>query len=168
VFIHGKPLLGMLHPEIGHMLLPLPATSGAPNPAGQCDFHGACAEGLASGRSISLRWGCSSEELPADSHAWPEAARVLGNLCVNIALTLSPRRIILGGGVMKQPDMLPMVRAAFVKAMAGYLRAPELANDAATFLMPPGLGDDAGLLGAAALARRALDEAGELSPPRSP
>jgi fructokinase len=155
VLIGGKPHHGLLHPEIGHLQVPAPKGS---NKDGHCPFHRHCVEGYVSGPAIAARWGVSAEKMPADSPAWNEVAEVLAALCVNLTLTLSPRRIILGGGVMKQTHLLPLIQGQFKSILNGYLRAPELGPKLDHYLVAPMLGDEAGLIGALALGRIALNQ----------
>lgn len=158
VLIDGKLHHGLLHPEIGHLLVPPTLVTQAISGDGHCPFHRHCVEGYVSGPAIAARWGVSAEKMPADSPAWREVAEVLASLCVNLTLTLSPRRIILGGGVMKQPHLLALVQGHFKNLLNRYLRAPEFGSQIDQYLVTPQLGDDAGLLGALALGRIALNK----------
>ncbi|MBC8161055.1 MAG: ROK family protein [Roseiflexaceae bacterium] len=148
VMVGGRLLHGLLHPEIGHMLIPHDRT--ADPYTGACPFHGDCLEGLAAGPALLGRWGQRGETLPAEHAAWVLEARYLALACANLALIISPERIILGGGVM-QPHMLPLVRAELKQALRGYIRMPQF-DEVAHYIVSPGLGDRAGLLGALALA----------------
>ncbi len=159
VLVDGKLLHGLLHPEIGHIHVPPPKASAAFKAEGHCPFHHHCVEGYVSGPAIAARWGVSAEKMPYDSPAWDEVAEVLAHLCVNLTLTLSPKRIILGGGVMKRTHLLGLVRGQFNTILNGYLRAPEYGLKLDEYLTAPGLGDDAGLLGALALGRIAHNKA---------
>jgi fructokinase len=147
--VNGRPLHGLGHPEMGHLAIPRDPTDTF---AGACPYHGACLEGLASGVALRTRWGAAAETLPEDHQAWRLQARYLALGVVAIATVLSPRRIVLGGGVMRAPGLLERVRTETDAALAGYVRAPEL--------RPPELGDRSGVLGAVALAHRALSERG--------
>lgn len=158
VLVNGKLLHGLLHPEIGHVHVPPPRKSKAVMRRGQCPFHAHCVEGYVSGPAIANRWGVLAEKLPPDSPAWEEAAEVLAHLCLNLTLTLSPKRIILGGGVMEQEQILPLVHGQFVKLVNGYLRATEMGSRVADYLVRPALGSRAGLLGALALGRMAANQ----------
>lgn len=149
----GRLLHGLLHPEMGH--LPVRRDPGRDPFPGTCPFHGDCLEGLACGPAIEARWGRPAEELPADHPAWALEADYLAQGALGITLVLSPRRIVLGGGVMEAPGLLDRVRARFVDALGGYLRAPELGAGIDRYLVAPGLGSRAGVLGALALAERA-------------
>lgn len=156
VLIGGRPLHGALHPEIGHLHIPQ-VMSNAPQPDGVCPFHGACLEGLLSGPAIAARWGAPAESFPADHECWGEFATLMALGLANLTLTLSPQRIILGGGVMHQTQLFPMIREELQRLLNGYLQTRELMEGIDQFVVPPALGDNAGLLGALALGRQALE-----------
>jgi fructokinase len=140
--VGGRLVHGLLHPEMGHMRLPHDRIA---DPfAGICPFHGDCLEGLACGPAIEQRWGVRAECLPPDHPAWRLEARYLAAGVVNLICTLSPRRIIMGGGVMEQAQLFPMIREEVGALLKGYVAEPEIG--------PPGLGANAGVLGAIALA----------------
>lgn len=155
--IHGRPLHGLLHPEMGHLSVPAPATPGTVDARCQCPFHDSCLEGFVSGPAIAARWGAGAETLPAGHPAWQDAAETLAAGIVSIITILSPRRIILGGGVMHGLLMLDLVRAAVPQRLNGYLQIPALLENIDQYLVAPGLGDRAGVLGAIALGRQALE-----------
>jgi fructokinase len=138
----GRLVHGLLHPEMGHMRLPHDLI--ADPYAGVCPYHGDCLEGLASGPAIEKRWGVPARDLPAGHPAWRLEARYLAAGVVNLVCTLSPRRVIMGGGVMEQEQLFPMIREEVAAMLNGYVAAPEIG--------PPALGKDAGVLGAIALA----------------
>ncbi|HEY8645080.1 MAG TPA: ROK family protein [Gaiellaceae bacterium] len=149
VMAGGRLVHGLRHPEIGHLLIPHDRER---DPfAGSCPFHGDCFEGLASGGAIRERWGKPGEELGEEREVWELEAEYLALGVANVVLTLSPQRVILGGGVMKQPSLLPLVRTRTSELLAGYVSVPEL--------VAPGLGDRAGVLGAIELARLTVDQA---------
>lgn len=151
--IHGRPLHGLLHPEMGHLRIP----SASPGFAGVCPWHGDCLEGLASGPALAARWGQSAETLPSHHPAWEETAAHLAAAALNVLLTLSPQRFILGGGVLQNDHLLPMVRKQLDVLLNGYLDHPRLKNGMADWLTAPGLGTRSGILGAMALAAGTLD-----------
>ena len=124
--------------------------------AGSCPYHGDCLEGLAAGPALRGRWGQRGEMLPADHLAWDLEAHYLGLALVNLICAVSPQRIILGGGVMQQPHLFPLLRREVQELLNGYLRVPELLDTIDTYIVPPWLGNRAGVLGAIALARQAL------------
>ena len=154
--IHGRPLHGLLHPEMGHLQVPAPSTPGVVDSRCQCPFHDSCLEGYISGPAIAARWGAQAETLPAGHPAWAEVAETLARGLVSIITTLAPRRIILGGGVMEGPGVLEAVRAAVLRQLNGYLQVPALTDDMDHYLVPPGLGQRSGVLGAIALGRQTL------------
>lgn len=146
--IDGKTLRGLSHPEMGHLRVPRhEADRGF---AGVCRFHGDCLEGLASGPSVVARYGCSLSQLPADHSGHEIVAWYLAHAAIAIQAILEPARIILGGGVMHTPGLIGRITACAVRAGAGYFR-----GDPQAVIVPPGLGDRAGLLGALALAQGA-------------
>jgi fructokinase len=147
VFVGGKPLTGMVHPELGHMRLPRKTETDSF--AGHCAFHGDCLEGLASGPAIEARWNCSAVTLPEDHPAWDLEADYLALMCVNIAMSYSPQRIILGGGVMDQVHLFPLIRSKFEGLMRGYM-LPAIALD--EYIVAPGLPGNSGEMGALAMA----------------
>ena len=147
----GRIVHGLLHPEFGHMRIP---HDRARDPFdGICPYHGDCLEGLASGEAIRQRWGRPGQEL-SGSAAWEIEAEYLALALVNVICVLSPQRIIIGGGVAKQPRLLPLARRRVRELLAGYLRAPELTEPDAIerYIVPPGLGDSSGVIGAIELA----------------
>lgn len=147
----GRLLHGLVHPEMGHMLVPHDLAAD-PFP-GCCPFHGDCLEGLASGPAIEKRWGRAAEELAEDHPAWELEAGYLAAMAMNLVTVLSPRRIILGGGVMQQRQLFAAVRRGLQELLAGYVESPAIVADVDSFVVPPALGARAGLLGALALAR---------------
>jgi fructokinase len=138
------------HAEMGH--IPVPHDRSVDPFPGRCPFHGDCWEGLASGPALQDRWGMPAEDLPADHPAWDLEAEYLAAGLQALVLTLAPARAVVGGGVSAAPGLLSRVRAAIVRRLAGYLTWPELtAAGIDEYLVPPALGDRAGVLGAIAL-----------------
>ena len=149
--VGGRLMHGLVHPEIGHLRLP---RDPARDPfAGACPFHGDCLEGLASGPAIKARWGREGASLPADHPAWPLQAHYLALGIVNLVCTLSPQRIVVGGGVMARPELFPLIQREVQALLNDYVRAPEIPGGIADYIVPPGLGGRAGVLGALALAQ---------------
>lgn len=144
--INGTPLHGRSHPEMGHMRIPHDRAAD-PFP-GTCPFHGDCLEGLASGFAMEQRWGVKAESLPAHHPGWQLEAQYLALGLANLAAVLSPRRIVIGGGVMHHPELHSRIRENLHQCLNGYIHTPEIVR--------PLLGDDAGVLGAIALAERAV------------
>lgn len=148
--IDGRPVHGLVHPEMGHLRLPHDRARD-PFP-GTCPHHGDCWEGLASGPALAARWGQPAETLPDDHPAWDLEAHYLALGLANVILTLSPERVVLGGGVMARPGLAALVRQKLGDLVGGYLRTPMLAARIDDYVVPPALGDRAGVLGALALA----------------
>lgn len=144
--VDGLPLHGLVHPEMGHILIPQNRDED-PFP-GACPFHGNCLEGLASGHAMERRWGVKAQFLEPDHPAWRLEAHYLGLALANLVCVLSPRRIVIGGGVMHNLDLFPMIRQNLHECLNGYVQPPDV--------VPPLLGDDAGVLGAIALAERLI------------
>jgi fructokinase len=150
--VGGQPMHGLVHPEIGHMLLPRDRSLD-PFP-GVCPFHGGCLEGLASGPALLARWGQPGESLAADHPAWALEARYLALALVNLVCTLSPQRIVLGGGVMEQAQLVPRIRKEVVTLLNGYIQATAILDAIDTYIVRPGLGNGSGRMGALAMAER--------------
>jgi fructokinase len=151
VLLAGRPLHGLLHPELGHL------RAHDPDFAGNCPFHGACVEGLVSAPALRARTGVAPEQLADDDPVWERVVDVLGQLLHAIVLAYSPTRIAIGGGVLARASLLPRLRRALGASLAGYvprevLREPGVSG----YLVAPGLGDQAGLAGGFALAEDAL------------
>lgn len=152
--VHGRLLHGLVHPEMGH--LRIPHDRGDDPFPGVCPYHGDCLDGLASGRALAERWGAPAQTLPAGHRAWELETEYLALGLVGIIGVLSPRRIVVGGGVLEHPPLLPRVRRRVVELLAGYIDTRELGSDVDIYIVPPGLGEDAGVLGALALAQTTL------------
>jgi fructokinase len=152
VLVAGRPVHGAVHPEMGHVRVP--RDPGDPFP-GVCPYHGDCLEGLASGGAMRQRWGVPPEALPPEHPGWELEANYLALGLGAIVAVLSPRRIVLGGGVTGQPTLLPRVRTRLHTLLGGYPRSAALA-DVEHYLVAPALGERAGVLGALALAGDAL------------
>ena len=152
--VGGQLMHGLVHPEMGHIRMPRPRDDDFP---GICPYHGDCFEGLACGPALKARWGQPAETLPPDHPAWDlEAQTIALGLC-NYIFTLSPQRIIIGGGVMAQAQMFPLVRRKVQTLLAGYVQTPAILGDGIdSYIVPPGLGNMAGVLGAIALAQAAI------------
>jgi fructokinase len=152
----GRLLHGLVHPEMGHIRIP--HDLGADPFPGACPFHGDCLEGLASGPALKARWQQAAEDLPDDHPAWSLEARYLALAIVNFVCTLSPQRVVIGGGVMSHPRLLGLIRVQVVDLLNNYVRAPEVIDGIDGYIVAPALGGRAGVLGGLALAERALRE----------
>jgi fructokinase len=154
IILGGKPLRGLWHPELGHIR---PRRDpDADSFAGICPFHGDCLEGLASGSAIVARWNKTLEELGPDHPALRLEADYLAQLCVELTYIVSPQRIILGGGVASASGLLAAVRQLAAGRLGNYLSHPVLSGKLESYIVPPGLGKRAGVLGALAMAQRLM------------
>ena len=151
--VNGRLVHGLMHPEMGHVMPPHDRTE---DPfAGACPYHGDCLEGLASGPAIEQRWGIKARELEPDHPAWELEAKYLAHGILPQIYILSPQRIIMGGGVMDQAHLFPRIRRHVRAILNDYIQSPVLLGDMEEYIVPPGLGNRAGVLGAIALAQLA-------------
>ena len=148
--VNGNLMHGLVHPEMGHMRLPHDQQRD-PFP-GNCPFHGDCLEGLAAGPALEKRWGQRAETLSPEHPAWALEAHYLALAVSNLVCILSPQRIILGGGVMEQPQLFPLIHEEVITLLNGYVQSPAILESINEFVVPPQLGKRAGVLGALALA----------------
>ena len=155
----GRLLHGLVHPEMGHIAMPVLDGDSFP---GVCPYHGRCWEGLCSGPAIARRAGRPAETLEPDHPAWAITIRYLAHALATLTCVLSPRRIVLGGSVRKggrlgEEAFFHRLRDHVRDVLAGYVASPALsAAGIAEFIVPPDLGDDAGVCGAIALAQHAV------------
>lgn len=133
--VGGRLVHGLMHSEMGHLLVRR-AAEEVPGFAGVCPYHGDCLEGMASGPAMEARWGHRAEALPANHPAWRVEADYLAQACVNAACVLSPRVIVLGGGVMEQPQLIEMIRGRVAEYANGYFPLPRIERPALEY---PGL-----------------------------
>jgi fructokinase len=154
--VNGGLIHGLVHPEMGHIRIPHDWERD-PYP-GFCPFHGDCLEGLAAGPALEGRWGQRAETLPADHPAWPLEAEYLALSLQTFICTLSPQRIIMGGGVMEQPQLFPLIRQRVQELLNEYVKAPRILEQIDDYIVPPGLGGRSGVLGGIALAQLATQE----------
>ena len=152
--VNGRLLHGLLHPEMGHVRVPHDPRVDAF--AGCCPYHGDCFEGLASGPALEKRWNLSAEALGVEHPAWALEAHYIAQALTQYICILSPQRLILGGGVMAQRHLFPRVRQEVLRLLNGYVASPALLEHIDAYIVPPGLGDRAGILGALALAEGAV------------
>ena len=152
--IEGKLVHGLVHPELGHMILRQEPEDRTP--AGFCPYHQGCLEGLASGPAIAKRWGRDARELPPEHEAWDLEASYLAQMCMNAVCAFSPEKIILGGGVMQQKHLFPLIRRKTQELLNGYICAREITEQIDSYIVEPGLGTRSGATGALLLARMAI------------
>lgn len=149
VIIGGKPYHGMLHPEAGHILLTRHPDD--PMKGSGCPFHENCMEGLAAGPSLEKRWGVKGAELSGRKEVWELEAYYIGQALADYILTLSPERIVLGGGVTHQDCLLDLVRKETMRQLGGYLKAPAFQHPE-DYIVGVSLNDNQGVMGAVKLA----------------
>ena len=150
--VKGTLMHGLIHPEMGHILTPHHPDDPF---GGVCPYHGDCLEGMTTGPALAQRWGQPAETLPADHPAWELEAYYLAYGLVNFICTLSPQRIIMGGGVMEQLQLFPLIHRKVQELLNGYVQSPAILDEIDNYIVPPGLGNRSGISGAIALAQRA-------------
>jgi fructokinase len=156
--INGKLLHGLVHPEMGHICIPQHIEDTY---FGRCPFHNKnslynCFEGLASGPAIEERWGQSPQSLSDDHKAWDLEAYYISMALVSYICTLSPQRIIIGGGVMRQGRLIILIRDKVKKLLNNYIQSGEITDSIQDYIVLPKQGDNAGVLGAFELAKLEL------------
>lgn len=153
--IGGKRMHGLVHPEMGHMRIPHDVSKDSYK--GRCPFHGDCFEGLAAGPAVEERWGQKGETLPKDHPAWELETDYVALGLHNLICTLSPQRIILGGGMMMQDHLFPKIRQKVRNLLADYVQSPAIIENIDSYIVPPALRNQAGILGGIALAQTVAD-----------
>jgi fructokinase len=148
--VNGRLLHGLIHPEMGHIPLPHDWENDPYN--GRCPYHGDCFEGMAAGPAIEERWQSKGQHLPPNHPAWELEAHYIALALRSFICTLSPQRIILGGGVMAQSQLFPLMRQKTKATLNGYLQSAAILDHIESYIVPPKLGHRAGVLGAIALA----------------
>jgi len=151
IIANGKLLHGMLHPEAGHLLM---RRHPDDTYEGKCPYHKTCLEGMAAGPAIEDRWGKKGVELADRKEVWEMEAYYIAQALVDYIMVLSPQKIILGGGVMHQEHMMPLVLKELKEQLGGYIQTKEIEN-LAEYIVLPSLDDNQGIMGALKLA---LDE----------
>ena len=155
VIIGGEPYHGMIHPEGGHILLA--RHENDPMTRGVCPYHPNCMEGFASGPAVEKRWGKKGIELSDRPEVWNLEAFYIGQAICNYIMVLSPERIVVGGGVMHQPQMLGLIRQEVRKQIGGYIQGKGM-DDLEHYIVGVSLNDNQGAMGAVRLAMAALAE----------
>ncbi len=157
IMAEGKLVHGLLHPEIGHILLR--SHGQDPNPKGVCPYHEGCLEGLASGPAIGARVQGDARTLPDADPTFEIEAYYLAQMCVTLILTVSPQRIILGGGVMERKALFDKVRSETVRLLNGYVQHAQILSKIDEYIVPPKLFPLSGLVGAYLLGLAAYQQA---------
>lgn len=154
IYIEGKLLHGMLHPEAGHVRI---QRRKGDSYQGKCPYHKTCLEGMAAGPAVEERWGKKAVELKDRKEVWDLEAYYIAQALTGYILTLSPEMIILGGGIMHQEQLFPMIRGYVKEMLNDYIKTEELEN-MENYIVSASLNDDQGIMGALELGRRALAE----------
>lgn len=152
IAVGGKLVHGMLHPEAGHILI---ARNSHDPGKSVCPFHESCLEGLVSGPSIKARWGKSADLLVDNKVVWELESEYIAKGLVSMILTLSPQKIILGGGVMHQEQLFPLIREKVAAYINGYYVTEEL-RDMDNYIVAPDLEDNQGIMGAVRIGQLAM------------
>ncbi len=153
VMANGKLLHGMQHPEGGHIIL---KSHPEDTYKGHCPYHGTCLEGMANGPAIEDRWGKKGVELADNPKVWEFESYYIAQALVDYIMVLSPQKIILGGGVMHQEHMLPLIHKKTKELLNGYINTREI-EQMEEYIVLPSLNDDQGIMGAVKLAMEEVE-----------
>lgn len=156
--VQGNLLQGLSHPEMGHILV---RRHPDDRYEGKCPYHRDCLEGLAAGPAIEERWGQKGIELKERQEVWELEGYYIGQALMQYILVLSPEKIILGGGVMKQKQVFHYVYKHLKTSLNDYVSFPELSERIDEYIVSPGLGDDAGITGSLLLGKQAYENTGD-------
>ncbi|WP_141433824.1 ROK family protein [Bacillus sp. 03113] len=151
--VQGNLLQGLTHPEMGHILV---RRHPLDNYNGNCPYHHDCLEGLAAGPAIEERWGEKGSYLKDRHEVWEMEAYYIAQALMQYILILSPKKIILGGGVMKQEQLIPLIHQYVKQLLNKYVSFKELSTEIDQYIVTPGLIDQSGIVGAMFLAKKAL------------
>ena len=151
--VEGKLLHGLLHPEMGHMRL---VRREDDTYEGHCPFHKSCLEGMCCGPAVEARYGMKGADIPSDHKAWDLLGYYIGQACATFVLTLSPKRIIIGGDVMHRTQVFAAVHKYTKEFLNDYIQKDEVTKNIDSYIITPGLGDNAGIVGSIALAVEAV------------
>ena len=143
IYVEGNLLHGMMHPEGGHIMIKRREDDKGES---VCPYHDCCFEGFASGPSILKRYGKPADELKNDEKVWDLEADYIAQACVNYIMILQPQKIILGGGVMHQKQLFPLIRKKVIEKINKYVVTKELDN-MDEYIVPNSLNDKEGILG---------------------
>src|SRR5215211_6190186 len=157
--INGKSLIGLLNLEMGHIRIPHNRELDPFH--GSCPFHDDCFEGLASGPAIEKRLGVTGVIVPESDTFWDIEAEYIASALMNYILTLSPKKIILGGGVMQREFLFPKIRRKVLELLNGYVSSKSVLENIDQYIVPPGLGNQSGSMGAIALAMQLEDSSND-------
>ncbi|MBP1950557.1 ROK family protein [Virgibacillus litoralis] len=143
---HGDIYQGKNHSDMGNVFIQQREYDQF---TGVCPYHSNCLEGLASGTAIEKRHGAKVHLLKNDAAVWELEAYYLARAIANYMLILSPKRIILGGGVMKQAKLYPLIQENVREMVNNYIAV----GDVDELIAAPELEDEQGIKGAMALVK---------------
>lgn len=157
ILIGGRPIMGAGYPEVAHLHV---RRAGGDEFPGVCRFHGACAEGLASGPALAARFGKAPETFtPQEAeNAAHLVGHYVGQIVASLAYTLGLSDVVCGGGVTKMSgavDAIDRSASEWVDKGGGIPHVQVAATEH---------GDDAGVLGAMLLASRKARKGGSGEP----
>lgn len=151
IIINRQLVHGLTHPELGHMRL---VKREDDNYEGFCKCHGNCFEGLACGPAVEKRYNKKGQDLASDDPAWDLEAYYIGQALANLIVTISPEKIVLGGGVMHQENLLKLVKKYVKEFLNDYVQSEYLTTDKIDeYIVTPSLEDNAGVTGCLLLAK---------------
>ncbi len=152
--INGKPLHGLIHPEMGHIRLKHDLKLDPFE--GNCPYHGDCFEGLVAGPALQKRFGQPAYTLSEDDPAWDLVSHYIALAMSDFICSFSPQRIILGGGVMQQTHLFPLIHKKTIQYLNGYVQSKTILENIQNYIVPPKLGNQAGMLGSIAMAMQLM------------
>ena len=150
--INGELVHGLVHPEFGH--IKIPHDKRIDPFVGICPYHRDCFEGLASGPALKERWHISPSLLPKKHMAWELEAHYISLALMNLICTISPQKIILGGGVMHQSHLFEKIHQKTQLLLNNYIKSKYLEDHIRDYITPPQLKDNSGIFGALDLAKK--------------
>ncbi|MEH6943248.1 ROK family protein [Bacillus sp. JJ722] len=145
--VRGELLKGLSHPEMGHILV---RRHPQDTYVGNCPYHKDCLEGLAAGPAIKARWGKRGMDLQNQQEVWEIEGYYIAQALMQYILVLSPKKIIIGGGVMKQKQLFPIIYRHVTKLINHYVELPA----GSEYIVSPKLGDNSGIIGSLILAHQ--------------
>lgn len=151
VIVNGKIIHGLVHPEMGHIRIPHNRKTDPFD--GICPFHGDCFEGLASGPAIKARWGICAKEFDDSHEGWNLEAEYIAFAVTNAICSYSPKKIILGGGVMEHNGLIQKIQNKVQELLHGYIKSERILHSIDQYITLPTLGNRSGVIGAIELAR---------------
>ena len=150
VYLNGQLAHGLMHPEAGHVIIKKHKDDTY---EGGCPYHINCFEGLASGPAINKRWGKPFEDLSDNQKAIEIEAFYIAEGLYNCIMCYSPEKIILGGGVMHNKNLFPLIRKEVIKQLNGYISKEEV-FDIDNYIVEADLKDNQGIIGACELGKQ--------------